>query len=629
MGKFIMYAIILLVCTACGEGGITAPPPKENPQNSPPEIVLLGESGIQIGYGEEYIDSGATASDKEDGALTEKIATSGLPVPSTKPGEYIVLYEVTDSGGADASVQRKVTVLENKPPIITLNDGASIEVIQSSTFNDPGATASDPEEGDLTSQIEVLGSVDTDVVGEYQIQYRVNDSVGEQATETRVVSVVAKPSPYAHIPITKEKDGFTTFFPVTDSKLVYVSMSQGDDSNDGLSVERPVKTISRGKDLLRDGSPDWMLLKIGDRWPEGLGRWTKSGRSESEPMVVAAYGEGKQRPLLESGSRDGLRVSGGRGSPKVVTNLVISGLHFYANTRDPKSPEFTEVTKTRGVNWFRGTTFLLIEDNYFQAYKEGIQIDDLDDLNVSGVVIRKNVITDSFSTDTHSQGLYIARTEEVLVEQNIFDHNGWNENYPGAQPTKFNHSIYIQGNNLEVEIRGNIISRSSSHGMQLRPGGNISGNFLIRNPISIFLGLSDVREYDGNVVDNVVLNGNDIGPGDMRRGWGIDLGRDINASIENNIVAHVLSDSGSRFSIKEFKSASYKNNVAYKWEEGTNDPTGYPDPERTIEEYDALMGGEGTFDSFIENIRAQSRLDWNPDYSVEKINAFFRNGFAP
>ena len=623
-----MYAIILLICTACGGGNAPTPPPQGEPEKSPPEITLLGDSNVELRYGEEYQDAGATASDAEDGNITDQIVTAGLPIPSTTPGDYIVQYQVSDSDGAETSAKRTVIVRENYPPVLSLNGGASLEVIQSSVFKDPGATASDPEDGDLSARVEVSGNVDVEKLGEYLLQYRVDDSAGEQAVETRVVTVVAKPSPYAHIPITNDKEGFTTLLPSSNSRLIYVSMTRGDDSNDGLSPESPVKTISRGKKLLRDGSPDWMLLKVGDSWPEGLGRWTKSGRSDREPMVVTAYGEGNQRPRLESGTRDGLRASGGGGTPKTINNLVISGLHFYANGRDPESSNLSEVTNSRGINWFRGTTFLLIEDNYFKGYKEGIQIDDLDDLNISGVVIRKNVIVDSFATDAHSQGMYVAKTEGVLIEENIFDHNGWHGSFPGAQPTKFNHSIYIQGNNLNVEIRENIISRSSSHGMQLRPGGIISGNFLIRNPISIFLGRSDVDQFDGSVTGNIVLNGNDIGPGDMRRGWGIDFGRDINAIIENNIVAHVFSDSGSRFAIKEWASATYKNNVVYKWGEGASDPKSYPDPERTIEEYDALMGGEGTFDSFIDNVRAQSRLDWNPDYSIENIKQFFRNGFG-
>lgn len=626
MKRYAMYTLMMIICTGCG--GWNPPDPDPQPDNTAPVIQVLGAKNIQLLHGSDYADSGATATDAEDGDLTKEIVVTGLPVPTSSAGEYVIQYRVTDKDGASVSEERQVVVAENVSPTISLIGPDTLSIEQGEAYSEPGATADDVEDGDISSQIQISGSVDSSVPGEYPITYRVEDSAGADAEDIRTVTVTAKASPFAHIPVTLEKDGFTTLMPAPDSRLVYVSSSSGDDANDGLTTETPVKTVARGKNLLRNGSPDWLLLKIGDQWQEGLGKWIKSGRSPQEPMVVTSYGEGTKRPLLMSGSSDGLRTSGGGGSPKVIDNLVFSGLHLYAQTRDPDSDTFTAASGNRGINWYRGTNYLLVEDNYIEHYKEGIQIHDLDDLNVSGVVIRKNVIVDSFSSSAHAQGIFVSETEGVVIEDNIFDHNGWHDTFPGAEATKFNHSIYIQGNNVDITIKNNIISRSSSHGMQLRPGGLIQGNFLIRNPISILLGRSDVNESDGRVIDNIVLNGTDISPGDGQRGWGIDFNPQNNGVVENNIVAHVISSAGNRFAIKQSGSVTYNNNIVYKWDAGTDDPKNYLDPERTIEEYDQLMGGAGTFESFVEKIRSQSRISWDPDYSLEKISQFFRDGFS-
>ena len=61
----------------------------------------------------------------------------------------------------------------------------------------------------------------------------------------------------------------------------------GDDANDGLSPENPLKTIEKGFGLLRDGHSDWLLLKRGDVWYESIGSITsgrlKNGRSPQQP----------------------------------------------------------------------------------------------------------------------------------------------------------------------------------------------------------------------------------------------------------------------------------------------------------------------------------------------------------
>ncbi len=73
--------------------------------------------------------------------------------------------------------------------------------------------------------------------------------------------------------------GWSAFAPSTDTRIVFVSSSQGDDALTGLSADAPKRTLAAGKAQLRHGFPDWLLLRRGDTWHESLGQWKLSGRS--------------------------------------------------------------------------------------------------------------------------------------------------------------------------------------------------------------------------------------------------------------------------------------------------------------------------------------------------------------
>ena len=82
-------------------------------------------------------------------------------------------------------------------PVITLNGDSVIEIYMGSTFVDPGATAYDEEDGDISNSIQVSGSVDTNTHGTYVLAYNVTDSDGNSATVVvRTIDVVddARPS---------------------------------------------------------------------------------------------------------------------------------------------------------------------------------------------------------------------------------------------------------------------------------------------------------------------------------------------------------------------------------------------------------------------------------------------------
>ncbi|MCB9676272.1 MAG: DUF5011 domain-containing protein [Alphaproteobacteria bacterium] len=85
-------------------------------------------------------------------------------------------------------------------PTLLLAGDAQAVLLIGEPWSDPGATASDPEDGDLTSAVMVTGVVDTGTAGDTVLLYTVEDSDGNVAERTRVVSVL-DPAQLQKIPL--------------------------------------------------------------------------------------------------------------------------------------------------------------------------------------------------------------------------------------------------------------------------------------------------------------------------------------------------------------------------------------------------------------------------------------------
>ncbi|MCR9908627.1 DUF5011 domain-containing protein [Vibrio campbellii] len=98
-------------------------------------------------------------------------------------------------GGSDSTPAAKPPI-ENKkdetPPVITLEGGNSITVYLGNVFEDPGYSATDNVDGDISKRVKVSDykQIDTGTVGTYTITYKATDTAGNEATAKRVVEVV-------------------------------------------------------------------------------------------------------------------------------------------------------------------------------------------------------------------------------------------------------------------------------------------------------------------------------------------------------------------------------------------------------------------------------------------------------
>jgi hypothetical protein len=386
-----------------------------------------------------------------------------------------------------------------------------------------------------------------------------------------------------HLSVTRDAEGWTVVAPESDTRIIYVSKTDGKDSNNGRSIDHPVKSIRKGVSLVRNNSADQLLLKRGDVWTESFGGWGKSGRSEQAPILIGAYGEGA-RPRLNTGNVEAFNASGGKDDR--VDNIVIQGLHLSAHTRLPGA-DFVSSSGQAGIRLLAPTDNFLLEDLYVEGYRDNIIFQayygDLTD-----VTVRRSVIVDAYGIGgVHAQGLYATGVKGLTLEENVFDHNGWNETVPRGGQTKFNHNVYLQADNEDVVVRGNVFANGSSHGLHARAGGLIENNLFVDNAIGMSFGLVNGAPakpggVEGAVRGNVFIGARKIGDND--RGWALEVGNIRPGSdtiVSDNIFAGggeaamnpaiflgVGSDMLNESKTVGINDLTIAGNIVYDWSEG-------------------------------------------------------------
>ncbi len=102
---------------------------------------------------------------------------------------YCATFNTPASGGAVSTTTS--TTATNTPPVITITGSNPVSIAVNTAYTDLGATATDTEDGNITSHIVTSGTVSTTTVGTYAITYSVTDSGGLSASSTRTVNVTA------------------------------------------------------------------------------------------------------------------------------------------------------------------------------------------------------------------------------------------------------------------------------------------------------------------------------------------------------------------------------------------------------------------------------------------------------
>ncbi len=524
--------------------------------------------------------------------------------------------------------------------------------------------------------------------------------------EERTIKTTTPARPQGHAaPASAQTDpyldanGWTVFTPVTGTGscgnsssnytgtcVIFVAAAGNDStcaaqlpSVTSPSAGQACKTIAHGIGLLRAGaSADWLLLNRGDTFvnQDFSSLCAQSGTSATTPLLISSYGSGA-RPIVEPNPSDHWAIGsyGGGGCRAGGNNIAIVSIEIYDYTADPSNPNYVS-----GGNIVAGTEFLntfswmLIEDCMFEFAPIVIETGVAQSSNLT---IRRSAILDVYSTGSIS-GVYIAMVNDILLQENIFDHNGWSATVRGAGGTIFNHNVYLQcdihggsGCNGPATIVGNIFSNDSS-GSQFRSGGTITDNLFIHDPYGHNIGqpYGEVQTLVNNNVhieqiDNLVNGGKQgametINTFSSYHGQAFNLGT---ATYSGNIIVHsgtpndggggILIDAGQVGSVVE-------NNIACNWKQRSGAPSGvliwnlgtgtltgnyqdvtdcdhnsYPSPDLTVGTYDTSLGTGscggnmvGTAANFICKARQQSKANWSNALMADAFNTYIRAGFG-
>ena len=348
-----------------------------------------------------------------------------------------------------------------------------------------------------------------------------------------------------------QENGWTTFDISPESRVIYVSASSGDDVNNGLSPEHAVASLKRGAALVRDGHPDFLLLKRGDVWyKQGLGRF-KSGKNQVEPLVIASYGESIQRPRIEVDRYFLNDIN----RPKRY--LAVLGLEIVALGKDPTQSAF-DGKSGGGIRYVSGahSGHLLFEDMHLQYAEFIIQ-------NTVATELRRNTIYRSYRVGTcafnedgspdfrgnrryRPSGIFAGKNSELVLEGNFFYENGWNPDVENACATIYNHNVYL-ADNKHVVFRDNISLRPSSIGLKVTANRgehssdqlHIINNLFAEGEIGISIGgnkHSPHRFANTIIRDNVFTHIGRNPPTKRELSWYIDVIDNDHTLIENNLL---------------------------------------------------------------------------------------------
>lgn len=151
------------------EGGIEAGP------------FVAGESGdVTISAG--TIKTALDLYDAEGNIIGGKVEATCTPVEGQDTTVNTIPIEEPEPEDTDS-------------PVITMNGENPMELEVGDNYEEPGATAEDNADGNLTEAIKITGEVSTGVAGEYTVTYSVTDEAGNKSTKTRTVNVVEPEEP--------------------------------------------------------------------------------------------------------------------------------------------------------------------------------------------------------------------------------------------------------------------------------------------------------------------------------------------------------------------------------------------------------------------------------------------------
>jgi hypothetical protein len=424
------------------------------------------------------------------------------------------------------------------------------------------------------------------------------------------IFLASTPCAAAPIDLPKDAEGWTVFMLSPDSRICYVST----DGNDGNASFYNAGDVAVGSDPFnpsgtitafatyaaayaqtRDGYPDWILLKRGDQFTFSIGSSIRSGRDSDEPFLIGAYGPSGGCPVVKTGSSQALSARNNR-------FFALSGIDFYAHTRNPDGPDYVDGSGSNGFRFVTGSgetiTGVLFEGCKFRFYSNNsIQIWQGD--FVGDIHIRRCLFADNYSESAHSQGLYTSGIDGITLEENIFIHNGWymqsisgDNNQAGGQATMFNHNTYFSSS-TNVTFKDNMFIEGASSGNKFTAAADVE-NLVLENNLYVGgeVGISMGGNYPDNdqrfntitISNNVLTNIGMSRPTNRTLSWYFWFQGWNGGQVDNNYLLHQQLDvNGNTVAMliqDDHRDVTFTNNIVFGLLDGiglninTNDVSG-------------------------------------------------------
>lgn len=169
-----------------------------------PVITLQTVEGSYTLPGHEYMEEGFTATDNYDGDITDQV--------KIRKEKETIIYSVQDSSGNYTEVCRVINYQDYDAPVISLKGDAAITIMAGATYTEPGFTATDNADGDVTDKVVVNANYSTYVPGTYKITYTVSDTFGNETVVARKLTVKGRTNPSSVVP---------------DGKVIYLTFDDG------------------------------------------------------------------------------------------------------------------------------------------------------------------------------------------------------------------------------------------------------------------------------------------------------------------------------------------------------------------------------------------------------------------
>lgn len=209
------------------------------------EFELIGKENIEIEVGEKYLEEGSIAKcNNKD--ISNKIELKSN-VDENKVGQYLVQYKIKSNFlHEEKTLYRNVYIKDSISPEIEVKGNKEYSIEVGEKFTVPECKAMDNYDGDITSKVEIESNVDTSKPGTYTVNYRVEDSNGNETTKQIQVTVKKKKNPHIIVSIANQ----TLTYYEYDKAVLSSNIVTG---KDGRTPKGTFKVLNKARNIILKG----------------------------------------------------------------------------------------------------------------------------------------------------------------------------------------------------------------------------------------------------------------------------------------------------------------------------------------------------------------------------------------